>query len=795
MKSNQCETSRNFELCRSPPCGIRSWTASFLAVAALSFNFILTPSQSAEPTLTIDLNSPPASLGLTRIFGRGAENDGILGVPVCGGLDCDGDGFADFAFAQFLGDPLGRTGAGEVTFVFGDGSIGFTAQSATIQPRLLRIAGEQPGETAGAEVWIDDVTGDGLGDLLIGRQNYSLTSEERRGSGGLTLLIGSPVWRTQANSLEYWDLGTPPEGAKQITFVGPSPYDRLGIWMRTGDITGDGIADILVGADEVDADGSSVSQNQGAVFVIRGGSHLLDAPEIIDLAETSHSSLPRALKGHIARIDPPDGSDDFHFGGTVQVCDLDGNGPAEVIVAATLNRAGASVRLPNAPSGTGEGSGGSTNGTVFIIWNENFPPDLWPDNYRFKADRPPIGSYTRIDGPEDAQAVGEEILGGLDYSGDGFPDLMIGDLVADPASRTNAGRGYAFYNAGNLRGLDFNLDIPPIGVSFSTIDGPVAGAISSDTMVQGDFDGDGIADVGIGNPHDTFLDRSDAGSVHVLYGQPGGWPTNIDLLPASLPPPQEMRIAWIQGAKGTTGSDRGDTLCYSAASGDINGDGRTDLIINEMAGNALGGTLEDVGNMLVIDATSLLEPFQSSLQRKTPGLLDFGIVQTGTGGQRQSLILQNTGSESLTISGLTLVGPQSNYFSITQDSGETSLGAGAERVLEIVFEPEWKGRYGAALRVSIDSAHHASRFGMSGSGVEDNLIQPKTRIRVTGNTTIIEALSQFGAKYSLRKANDLRSGYEESINKQLGTGNWIYFIETIDPKAFEQSFYQTAAQR
>ncbi len=565
--------------------------------------------------------------------------------------------------------------------------------------------------------------------------------------------------------------------------------------MRTGDITGDGIADILVGADEVDADGASVSQNQGAVFVIRGGSHLLDAPEIIDLAEVGPPSIPRALKGHIARIDPPDGSDDFHFGGTVQVCDLDGNGPAEVIVAATLNRAGASARLPNSPSGTGEGSGGSTNGTVFIIWNENFPPGPWPVNYRFKADRPPIGSFTRIDGPEEAQSFGEEILGGLDYSGDGFPDLMIGDLVADPAGRTNAGRGYVLYNAGNLRGLDFNLDSPPSEIAFSTIDGPVAGAISSDTMLQGDFDGDGIGDVGIGNPHDTFLDRNDAGSVHVLYGQPGGWPDAIDLLPASLPDPQEMRIAWIQGANGTSGSDRGDTLCYSAASGDINGDGRTDLIINEMAGNALEGTLEDVGNMLVIDATSLLEPFQSSLQLKTPGLLDFGVVHADAGEQRQSIALMNTSSESLTISGLTLVGPQSSYFSITQDSGETTLNAGAERVLEVAFDPDWKGRYGAALQVSIDSAPHATRFGMSGSGVDVNLIQPKTKIRVTGNTTIIEALSQFGAKYSLRKANDLPSDFEEPIRTQSGTGDWIYFVESIDLEAFEQGFYQTAAQR
>ncbi|NIP94996.1 MAG: hypothetical protein GWO24_16745, partial [Akkermansiaceae bacterium] len=85
------------------------------------------------------------------------------------------------------------------------------------------------------------------------------------------------------------------------------------------------------------------------------------------------------------------------------------------------------------------------------------------------------------------RSFGEEILGGLDYSGDGFPDLMVGDLVADPRGRNNAGRGYVFYSAGNLRGLNFDLDLAslPSGVVLTVIDGPVAGAISADTALHG----------------------------------------------------------------------------------------------------------------------------------------------------------------------------------------------------------------------------------------------------------------------------------------------------------------------
>ncbi|MDA1005711.1 MAG: FG-GAP-like repeat-containing protein, partial [Verrucomicrobia bacterium] len=251
-------------------------------------------------------------------------------------------------------------------------------------------------------------------------------------------------------------------------------------------------------------------------------------------------------------------------------------------------------------------SGGSPDGTVFIIWDENFPPGPWPENHRFSATAPPLGDYSRIDGDTAAQSFGEELIGGLDFSGDAFPDLMIGDLVADSNSRNNSGRGYVFYNAGNLRGLDFKLNLAslPPGIRLTTIDGPVTNAISADTVLQGDFDGDGIDDLAIGNPHDNPGSRANAGSVHVFYGQAGGWPASIDLLPANLPGPGTMRIAFIQGALGSSGSSDGDTLCYSAAAGDINNDGRPDLLVNEMAGNGFGGTPLNVGNLLVIDAAA-----------------------------------------------------------------------------------------------------------------------------------------------------------------------------------------------
>jgi hypothetical protein len=56
----------------------------------------------------------------------------------------------------------------------------------------------------------------------------------------------------------------------------------------------------------------------------------------------------------------------------------------------------------------------------------------------------------------------------------------------------------------------------------------------------------------------------------------------------------------VLGARGSFGVDRGDTLCYSAATGDLDADGRTDLIANEMVGNGVAADAVNVGNLVVI---------------------------------------------------------------------------------------------------------------------------------------------------------------------------------------------------
>lgn len=590
-------------------CGILSTLSCLMLIAACGGggpNTAPPPPPPPPPppeNHIMDLLGITASDGFLRISGTGAAGDGRFGVPIAGGFDLDGDGNLDFAKANMLDSPLGRTRAGSVHVIFGDGQITQDIDLALSNSRVLSILGDGNQEATGGEIWMADLTGDGIGDLIIGRPNFRASSPDRIGAGALTIVIGNPVLRDMAINNTPLDLRSPPAGINIVTIVGAAELDRFGFWMRQGDVTGDGIDDLAVGADQEDNGGAT---NSGSVFVIRGGSHI-NANLTIDLANFGST----ALAGHIFKILPPPGSERFHFGSTVAVMDLDGNGRSEVLVSASLNRAGGVLPAEGADPSTAEGSGANSGGSVFILWDDNIPTGTtWPAGLTFSMDAAPM-STTRIDGGSvDGQFsnnnFGEEMIGGLDFNGDGNADVFFGDITGQALTRNFAGLGHVFFSAANLKNRNFSMDSVPSDLILTTFFGPEAGAISSDTTLQGDFNDDGFDDLGIGSPTANPLGRTAAGIIHVIWGRAGGWPAVVDLQEGLKPDPTEIQITDILGAAGEQASnDRGDTLMYSATAADMDGDGRDDLIVNEMRGNGIAAGALDVGNVVIISGALL----------------------------------------------------------------------------------------------------------------------------------------------------------------------------------------------
>jgi hypothetical protein len=558
-----------------------SRSALFASLALVTFD-------SGAVAQLVDLSTLSTQPGGTLQRTHGSTGTGIYGVPVAGGVDVDEDGFSDIAFAALTADPFGRTDAGEVYLVFGDGTTSGVLDTGVLDDRILVIVGVGSRENAGSEIWMDDVTGDGIGDLLIARQNFNPGG--RPGAGALSIVAGGKALSDLAATQQPLDLGAPPAAIVVTNLIGPSNCDRLGIWVRTGDVTGDQIADLVVGAD---LEGSN---HRGSAYVVRGGGHLASGADI-DLASFGST----AIAGHIARLTPPAGvGSHSHFGATVQIGDLDGDALGEVFVAATLNRAGASLLPSNGKCSGNHGSGGEPQGTLYIAWDDNFAANPWPAGFEFAMDAAP-GTSTSINGSGANLHFGEEILAGYDFDDDGDPDLFVGDIVGDASplgNRPRSGHGYVFYGAASLAGLDFDMSDPPAGVTTTLVQGARSGDLAGDTVVAGDFDGDGIDDLAIASPHFDPAGRDSAGAYHVLHGRSGAWPEFVDLL--FLPDPALVRVTEVWGAEGSGSPGNGDTLGYSAVAGFIDGDARIDLISNEMVGDGIQPGTTDVGNLVVI---------------------------------------------------------------------------------------------------------------------------------------------------------------------------------------------------
>ena len=562
----------------------------------------------AQPVGTTFLENVSPSEGLYQRL-LGSVGSGSAGVPVAGGYDIDQDGHNDYAMAAMQASPQGRNRAGQVFLVFGNSAAVGVIDTAQNDPRVLEIHGDQIQESAGSEVWMGDLTGDGYGELIICRQNYSSTGA-RTGAGAATIILSDTSLRTMASEGTVLDLRDPPEGIKMVTISGANAYSRLCIWARNGDVTGDGIEDLAIAADQ---EVNGTDRHGGAIYLVRGGDWLREADDI-DLAD-----FGTVAEGNLARVRPSEingftNTREYHFGATLQVADLDGNGIAELIGAAALSRSGAGLAPFGGAPGETHSGGGTPRGTVYIAWDDNFS-GTWIPAPDFEVDNGP-GTHTTINGGSNTvenpgprnDDFGEEILGGLDYDNDNTIDLFVGDLTADGYDSTlrgNAGTGHIIYDIASHKGQAIEIDAPPVGFTMATFLGPVVGAIAGDTALHGDFNGDGIDDVAFSSPMDSPFGVRNAGTLHILLGKTGQWPAFSDLEPSQFPSSADVQIHEIYGGSGIGGGGGGDVLCYSAASGDMTGDGRIDLIINEMQGDGSDPAAFDVGNMIIVDSLIL----------------------------------------------------------------------------------------------------------------------------------------------------------------------------------------------
>ena len=159
-----------------------------------------------------------------------------------------------------------------------------------------------------------------------------------------------------------------------------------------------------------------------------------------------------------------------------------------------------------------------------------------------------------------------------DVDGDGLADIGISDNLADNNGRKNSGRFWVIAGSRSVADVDVSTEKGRARVLW-TVDGAEAGDSIVSAQAVGDVNGDGFDDVAVGN----YVARpwgqatSGVGSAAVVFGGKGAKALDLG----------ELGENGFRVYGPTRGSDR---LGYSvSAAGDVNGDGKADLLIGAPA--------------------------------------------------------------------------------------------------------------------------------------------------------------------------------------------------------------------
>ncbi|MGD1916425.1 MAG: GC-type dockerin domain-anchored protein [Phycisphaerales bacterium] len=452
----------------------------------------------------------PSAMELDELDGtNGFRLDGVIagdytGQRIDSAGDVNGDGIDDLIIGAPRADPGGLTNAGSSFVVFGrDGASGATFPAVMQLADLdgengFRVDGAGENDNSGSAVAAaGDVNADGIDDLIIGA--FDADPDGRTDAGSSYVIYGRDV-----------SSGTPfpatlslasIDGTNGFRLDGVSEGDYSGRSVAfAGDVNGDGLDDLIIGATGVGADSRG---NLGMSYVVFGRDSTLGEvfPAVFELADIDGTNGFGALG-----VDISDESGDQ----VATAGDINGDGIDDVIIGA--------YKAEFASFYTDAGSS-------FVVFGRDttsgatFPPVLRLED---------LDGVTglRIDGVAFQDASGCSVAAAGDVDGDGIDDLIIGARTADPAGRFRAGASYVVYGRDVASGDTFparlrlfDLD----GVNGFRLGGAEDGDRSGFSVDSaGDVNGDGMPDLIIGAPIARVGGVLNSGSSFIVFGRDVG---------------------------------------------------------------------------------------------------------------------------------------------------------------------------------------------------------------------------------------------------------------------------------
>jgi hypothetical protein len=204
---------------------------------------------------------------------------------------------------------------------------------------------------------------------------------------------------------------------------------------------------------------------------------------------------------------------------------------------------------------------GMDSGAAYVLYGKAVPTAVTLSN----AGLPPSdGFLIRSAGP--TNYAGTAVAGAGDVNGDGRDDVIVGADFA-PANGAMSGAAYVIYGKPAQGTVTLDNTTLPAADGY-LIKGAGAGDTAGSNVAGiGDVNGDGRADVAVG-AFNADANGANSGAVYVLYGK--ATPATITLSNTALPAADGYLIK---------GGAAGDGLGGVANAGDVNGDGRADLVV------------------------------------------------------------------------------------------------------------------------------------------------------------------------------------------------------------------------
>ena len=447
--------------------------------------------------------------------------------------DVNGDGIDDFAIGASSAGHDGRYDSGSTYIIYGKAS-GLDANidlSSLVRSAGFRIYGDEYDFSGRSVSGVGDVNGDNIDDIIIG-------AAEEHPHGATYVVFGKS--ENFAGNIDLSTL-TVSDG---IRIAGERGVYLSGISVASGDVNGDDVNDIIIGASGPGRRGEGDAK--GSTYVVfgkgEGFTGNIDLGQIVRDEDEDNDGF--RLNGEAAQ----DSS-----GYSVASGDFDGDGMDDIIIGARQ----------------ADPSDVSDSGATYVV----FGKDSSFSGAINISDIIDLGGTVglRINGEAANDQSGYSVASAGDINGDSKDDIIIGAPFADPNGNSDSDSGSSYVVFGKDRSTNGIIELSAIarGEGGFRIDGGSAGDQSGTSVSSaGDFNNDGYDDLIIGARYADTNGVSDDGSSYVVFGKASGFSGTLDL-----------SALGEGGFRIDGGSANGQSGTSVAAAGDVNGDGYDDIII------------------------------------------------------------------------------------------------------------------------------------------------------------------------------------------------------------------------